>query len=188
MSSLKFKLFSVGNYNLNLNNLHEVVRRETRGRVALQKDIKRIPIKLIIRWERLGKTIYVLQNRSREYFAFRSVRTSNVSCDIHTAEEVFSSDGFILAVVGDHCSTENESDFNRLERLACYKGYHAYKPHASIEDASWHTNYPAYTNHERDSDSIGYSSWSGSLVRFLQAGYTTRIQYAVKAGLFPEDE
>ncbi len=188
MSSLKFRLFRIGHYNLNLNNLHQVIEEETQGRVARQKDIKRIPIRLIIRWEKLGRKIYVLQNRSGGYYVFRSINTSNASYDSHSAEEVFSSDGFILAVVGDHRSSEDESDFDRLDRLACYKGYHAYKAHASIEEASWRTKYPAYTNHERDSDSIGYSSWSGSLVRFLQAGYTTRIQFGVKAGLFPEDE
>jgi len=44
-----------------------------------------------------------------------------------------------------------------------------------------------YVNLDRDSESIGYSSWSGSLTHWFESGFTSRIQYGVQSGLFPEE-
>lgn len=67
-------------------------------------------------------------------------------------------------------------------------GYTEYHCHVPIESAfRWKTRYPAYVNLDRDSDNIGGSSWDGNLVSWFQCGYTTRLQYASQAGLFPEE-
>jgi hypothetical protein len=64
---------------------------------------------------------------------------------------------------------------------------HEYVCHTDLNNCRYHTKYPAYVNLDRSSDNIGMSSWDGNLTSWMRAGFTTRIQYGVQAGLFPEE-
>jgi hypothetical protein len=78
-------------------------------------------------------------------------------------------------------STEESEDFTRSMT-------HEYRYHVSLEDVfRWRTKSTPYVNLDRDPDSIGQSSWDGNLVSWFQSSFTTRIQYALKIGLFPEE-
>jgi hypothetical protein len=60
--------------------------------------------------------------------------------------------------------------------------------HAEVTEIfRWRTKYKPYVNLDRDEECIGFSSWSGNLTSWFDACFGTRIQYGMKAGLFPEE-
>lgn len=64
---------------------------------------------------------------------------------------------------------------------------HEYRYHVDIEATRRWRNDPPYVNLDRDSDSIGGSSWDGNLVSWFGCAFSTRMHFGRQAGLFPEE-
>ena len=58
-----------------------------------------------------------------------------------------------------------------------------YPYHVPIEATKMWRNKPPYVNLDRDEESLGYSSWNGNLVSWLDSSFGTRIQFGVHTGI-----
>ncbi len=56
--------------------------------------------------------------------------------------------------------------------------------HMKIEDLPYVTRYPAYSNHNRVDEQVGFSRWNGDTCRFLNSSFTAKMEYARGEGLF----
>ncbi len=91
--------------------------------------------------------------------------------------------GFIPSSLLINRDTDAYGTSEKIERFSTME----YRCHLDPDSIEWQTRYSPYVNVNRDSESIGYSSWDGNLVRWFGSGFATRIQYAIASGLFPED-
>jgi hypothetical protein len=78
------------------------------------------------------------------------------------------------------------SDEKPLKALGAIDPYHQYVYHRK-PDPIWLTRYGPYVNADRDSNSIGYSSWCGNLVDWFRADPATRMRYGQECGLYGTD-
>ena len=78
-------------------------------------------------------------------------------------------------------------DEKPLKALEAIDPYHQYTYHRKPNPMSL-TRYGPYVNTDRDSISIGHSSWDGNLVDWFRADPATRIRYGQECGLYGIDE
>jgi hypothetical protein len=117
-------------------------------------------------------------------FQFCSIYKNGLGYSVLDIREAIKPGNFFLCLSHEHKDIIDDPDADVIQRSEPVE----YKYHVSIEETRrFHTRYPAYVNLDRSSDNIGGSSWSGNIVSWFRAGPTTRLQYGVQAGLFPEE-
>jgi hypothetical protein len=123
-------------------------------------------------------------------FPFCYLRKNGQGSTPLTAGEALVCGNYFLCIDKDTLTDEQEEVLydNGYSDRSDHFTTHEYRYHVDLKELSiWRSEHPAYVNADRTSDSIGQSSWNGNLVSWFRCGFTTRVQYGLRAGLFPEE-
>ena len=118
-------------------------------------------------------------------FPFRTLYKNGGATHVIAIKEALTVGNYFLCFEAK-CGIEERVSHDGPESIERFDTYE-YRCHVDIEATRVWRNDPPYVNLDRDSDSIGNSSWDGNLVSWFESAFSTRMHFARQAGLLPEE-